>query len=163
MSIEGRPALETHRVARRHRPRIDAGGLRLRSGKEERAGRISARPALITDEIRQPKLFGQGVLAVNVEVTGHTGRPGIGLASTDADGVIPLSDDRIAVLGDHAEVAVLQLEMDFLAGAGFEMNALEAAQSDERRALDRREFQVELDDLVARRPCRCWSPSHRRP
>jgi len=47
-------------------------------------------------------LFGQGKLAVNVEVSRHTWRSGIGLATTNADAVVPLSDDGIAILGHHA-------------------------------------------------------------
>ena len=51
------------------------------------------------------KLFRQGVLAVNVEVAGHTWPSGVRLTSADADGVIPLSDNRIAILSHHAQVA----------------------------------------------------------
>ena len=47
-------------------------------------------------------LFWQGVWAINVEVAGHTRSSGVRLATTDADGVIPLSDDRITILGHDA-------------------------------------------------------------
>ena len=96
------------------------------------------------------RLFGQGVLAVNVEVAGHTCRSGVRLASTDADGVIPLSDDRIAVLGNHAQIACLQCEMNLLACTRFEMNALKTTEGDVGCALDWREFEIELDNLISR-------------
>ena len=79
-----------------------------------------------------------------------TGAPVFRLASTDADGVITLRDDRIAILGHHAQIAVLQVEVNLLARARFQMNALESAESDLRRTLDGRELEIELDDLISR-------------
>jgi hypothetical protein len=54
---------------------------------------------------------------------------GIGLPTTDAEGVIPLSDDRIAILGHHAQITRLQIEVNLLRSAGLEMNALKSAKS----------------------------------
>ena len=65
-------------------------------------------------------------------------------------GVVARGDDRITILGDHSQVAVLQLEMNLLARARFEMNTLEAAQSDAGRALDVRELEIDLHDLISR-------------
>ena len=74
-------------------------------------------------------LFGQCILAIDVEVAGRNGRSGVGLATADADRVIPLRDDRIAILRHHAQIARLQIEVNFLACAGIEMNALKSTQS----------------------------------
>ena len=71
-----------------------------------------------------------------MEVSSRTRRSGIGLASTDADRVVPLRDDWIAILSHHAQIARLQLEMNLLACAWIEMNAFKSAQSDARRTLD---------------------------
>jgi len=38
-----------------------------------------------------------------------------------------LSDDWISILGDDAQVAVLQFKVNFLARARFKMNALKSA------------------------------------
>ena len=54
------------------------------------------------------------------------------------------------------EIARFQIEMHFLACAGIEMNALKSAKSDERRTLDRRELEIELNYLIAWRSCRYW-------
>ena len=61
-----------------------------------------------------------------MEIPGDAWCSGIGLSSADADRVITLRDDRIAVLGDHTKVVVFQFEMDTLAAARFEMNALKS-------------------------------------
>src|SRR5580704_2370113 len=83
-----------------------------------------------------PLLFGQCILAVNVKVAGRNRRRCVWLATADADGVIALSNDGIAILHHHLKIARLQIEMHFLACARIEMNALEAAQSDARRTID---------------------------
>ena len=72
------------------------------------------------------------------------------LTSSDGDGVITLSDDRISFLSYHAQIARLQLEVNLLACAGIKMNALEAAKSDARRAFNGGKLEVELDDLISR-------------
>src|SRR5947209_10456770 len=46
-------------------------------------------------------LLGQGVLPVDVELSGSSRRSSIGLASANTDGVVPLRDDRIAFLIHH--------------------------------------------------------------
>jgi hypothetical protein len=51
----------------------------------------------------------------------------VGLASADADGVIPLSDDWMPILSHDSQVARLQIEMDFLARARLKMDALKSA------------------------------------
>src|SRR5580658_9845539 len=76
-----------------------------------------------------PLLFGQCILAVNVEVACRNGRCCLGLTSADADRVITLRNDRIAIFRDHAQIARLQVEMNLLACARFEMDALKTAQS----------------------------------
>ena len=81
-------------------------------------------------------------MAVDVEMTGGAGRSCFGLTATDANGVVSWSDDRIAVLGHHAQVALLQLEMNFLTSTRIEMNSLESSKSDEGRTFDRRELEV---------------------
>ena len=63
--------------------------------------------------------------------------------------VVSWSNDRIAVLRHHAQVALLQLEMNFLTCTRIEMNSLKSTKSDEGRTLNRREFQVQLNDLIA--------------
>ena len=71
------------------------------------------------------------------------------LASADADGVITLSDDWISILSHHTQVAIFQVEVNFLARAGFEMDALKSAKSNERRAFHGRELEIELHDFIA--------------
>ena len=85
-----------------------------------------------------------------MEMTADVWRTGIGLSSADADRVIPLRDDWIAILRHHAQVARLQLEMDMLACTSFEMDALEPTQSDARGSLDIGKFEIKLDNLVSR-------------
>src|SRR5580658_5762852 len=80
-----------------------------------------------SDMNTSPLLFGQCILAVNVEVASRNGRCCLGLPSADADRVITLRNDRISFLRNHAEVARLQIEVHFLACARFEMDALKAA------------------------------------
>src|SRR5579863_6172190 len=91
-----------------------------------------------------PLLFGQCILAVNVEVAGRNGRRRVWLATADADGVIALSNDGIAILRHHLKITRLQIKVHFLAGARFEMDALKSTQSDMRRTLDRRKVEIEL-------------------
>src|SRR5271169_3888537 len=71
-----------------------------------------------------PLLLGQCILAVNVEVASRNGRRGFWLATADADGVVAFCDHGIAILGHHFKIARLQIEVHFLAGARFEMDAL---------------------------------------
>src|SRR5581483_8050748 len=78
-----------------------------------------------------------------------TWRASLGLPSSDADGVDALSDDRIAVFGDHAKVARPKMKVHFLAGACFQVNTLKATKSNARRSLNVRKFEVKLDYLVA--------------
>jgi hypothetical protein len=105
---------------------------------------LSALPggALLTSQraASEQTLFRQGHLGLHAEVPANAWRSRIGLAAADADGVFPCGNQRIACLGDHAQIAVLQLEVNFLACARFEMNALEATEGDFGRALDDREL-----------------------
>src|SRR5579862_3607561 len=55
---------------------------------------------------------------------------GVGLASTDPEDEVAFGDDGGAGLGDDAEVARVESELDFLRGAGVEMDALESAERD---------------------------------
>ncbi len=71
-----------------------------------------------------------------MEMTADVWCTGIGLSSANADRVIPLRDDWIAILGHHTQIARLQLEMDMLACTSFEMDALKPTQSDARRSLN---------------------------
>ena len=75
------------------------------------------------------KLLWQRVLALNMEVITYARYSSIGLPTTDAECVIPLDDDRIAILGHHAQIARLQIEVNLLRSAGLEMNALKSAKS----------------------------------
>ena len=82
-------------------------------------------------------------------MTCDTGRSGVRLSATNADGVVSWSNHRIAVLAHHAQIALLQLEMNFLACTRIEVNSLKSSKSDEGCTLNRREFEVQLHDLVA--------------
>ena len=75
-------------------------------------------------------------------MTDDAGRSGFRLTASDTDGVVSRSNDRIAALSHHAQIALRQLEMNFLACARIEMNSLKASKSDERRTLNRRELLV---------------------
>ena len=66
----------------------------------------------------QLKLLRQCILSIHMEFAGDTRRSGIGLTSADADRVIPLRNDRVAILRDHAKITRRQIEVNFLAGAG---------------------------------------------
>lgn len=98
-----------------------------------------------------PDLFRKSELAVDVEMPGRAGRSGTGLTPADGDGVVATRDDRLAHVGDHAEIAIFQLEMNLLARARIEVNALEATQRKEGRAFHGWELEVELHDFIARR------------
>ena len=89
-------------------------------------------------------------MAIDLEVTGDGRRSGIRLAATDADGVVTSGNDRVAIFGDHDQIAVLQVEVDLLARARLQMDFLESAESDLRRTLDRGELDVDLDGLISR-------------
>src|SRR5689334_19407260 len=86
-------------------------------------------------------------------------RSRIGLASPDADGVVPLRDDRIPFLGDHPEVTRLQLEVHLLTRARIEVDALESTESDAGSSLNCRKLEIELHDLVSRNLA-CVGHSH---
>ena len=55
----------------------------------------------------------------------------------------------IAIFSDHDQIAVLQVEVDLLARARFQMDFLESAESDLRRTLDCGELDVDLDGLIS--------------
>ncbi len=78
-------------------------------------------------------LFEQRDLVLDVEVSSDSWCSRIRLASSDADGVIPGGNDGTAKLRDHAQIAVLKLEVNLLACARFEMDALKSTKSDLRR------------------------------
>lgn len=64
--------------------------------------------------------------------------------------IIASGDDRLSGLGHHAQIAIAQFEMCVPALAPPKMNPLEAADSDGYCVCTRREFQIELQFLVAR-------------
>src|SRR5579863_2391069 len=70
-----------------------------------------------------PLLLGQCILPVDVKVTGRNGRCCVGLTTADADAVIALRDDGIAIFRHHLKIAWLQIEMDLLARTRIEMDA----------------------------------------
>ncbi len=77
-----------------------------------------------SDMNSSPLLLGQCILAVDVKVASRNGRCCVWLTSADADGVIALSNDGIAIFRHHLKIARLQIEMDLLARARIEMDAL---------------------------------------
>ena len=70
------------------------------------------------------------------------------LASADADRVITFGDDWISILGNHSEIAILQLEVKPPACARVKMNALESTRSDLGRTFRNRESEIDLNDLI---------------
>ena len=62
-------------------------------------------------------------------MSAHIGRTGTRLSSADIECVFPGGDDRISDFGDHAKIAVLQLEVDGTTLADIEMNPLKSAES----------------------------------
>ena len=46
-----------------------------------------------------------------MKFSSNNGRASVWLASANADGVITLSDDWISILGYHAKIAVLQVQI----------------------------------------------------
>src|SRR6185369_13953708 len=88
-------------------------------------------PCLTCQKIsgRQPMLFRQCILVLDVEMTTDARSAGIGLASPYADRVISFGNDWIAVFRHHAKVARLQIKMHLLASTRFELDTLESTQS----------------------------------
>jgi hypothetical protein len=72
-------------------------------------------------------LLWQSVLGDDVEVAGRRWRSGVRLSSPDTDGVIALSDDRIAIVSDHAEVARVEVKVHLLISAGIQVDPLKTA------------------------------------
>src|ERR1700740_3729190 len=97
----------------------------------------------------EPALFRQTDLALHSEVSSYTRRSSFGLPTADANRVVTAGDNRLAVFGHHAQIAVLQLEMNLLACAWIQVNTLKAAESQQGRPFHRGEFQIELHDLVS--------------
>src|ERR1700754_2915564 len=95
-------------------------------------------------------LFRQCILPLDMKMTTDAGRASIGLGSSDADRVIPLRNDWIAVFRHHSKIAWLQIEMHLLACTLFEVDALKSTQSHTRGALHLRELEIELHDLISR-------------
>ena len=62
-----------------------------------------------------------------MEFANYGRRTCVRLASTDADGVIPLSDDWKSILSHDSQVARLQIKMDFLTRARLKMDTLKSA------------------------------------
>ena len=73
------------------------------------------------------KLLRQSVLADDVETAADAWRICIRLSSPYGDGVVALSDDRIAIFSDHAQVTLVELEMYFLLYLRLQVNALKSA------------------------------------
>jgi hypothetical protein len=71
-------------------------------------------------------LFGQGEPAFDIEAPAHSRRGAIGLSAADADCVIAWSDNRTAILSHHDQIAIFQLEVNLLARARLQMNALKS-------------------------------------
>jgi len=94
-------------------------------------------------------LLGQVEFAGNVESCAHNLRAGIGLTAANEDRVLAFGDDGFAGIGDHAQVARMQVEVDSLRCAGVKVDALEAAQSAQRGARNLGEFEIELGHFVA--------------
>src|SRR6185437_11263195 len=82
-------------------------------------------------------------------MTSHTRRSRIRLAATYADCIVSRSNDRIAILSHHSQVPLLQFETNLLAGARLKMNSRKSAKGDKGRALNRRELEVQLNNLIA--------------
>src|ERR1700675_918176 len=70
-----------------------------------------------SDMNASPLLLGQCILPVDVKVSGRDRCRCAGLTTADANGVIALSNDGIAIIRHHLKITWLQIEMDFLAGA----------------------------------------------
>ena len=96
------------------------------------------------------RLFRQGELAIDFEVAADRRRSGVGLAATDADGVLTTGNDGIPIFGDHDQIAILEVEVNLLARARLQMNFLESAESDLRRTLHCRELEIDLYGLISR-------------
>src|SRR5580698_193369 len=94
-------------------------------------------------------LLGQCILAVNVEVASRNRGCCVGLTTADADRVIALSNDWIAIFRDHAQIARFQVEMDLLTRAWIEMNARKSSQGYFGCTFDWRELEIELHNFIS--------------
>src|SRR5580693_484953 len=76
------------------------------------------------------------------------GRRGSRLSSAHADEIVSGTDEPISSLVDIAEIPRTERQLHMLLLAGFEMNALEAAERLQRRARYLREADVEFSHFV---------------
>ena len=60
-----------------------------------------------------------------------------------------LGDNNVSAVGDHAQIARLQAELNCLAGGGRQMDALKTAQRANGCTRKVGKFEVQLDDLIA--------------
>ena len=86
----------------------------------------------------KPSLLRQVFGAVNVEVLCQCLSGCVGLSAADEDGVIPFCYHGFTSFCDHAEIAILQIEMNLLGCARREVNALESAERAEWRSRNTR-------------------------
>src|ERR1700722_7575345 len=99
--------------------------------------------------VRPPILFRQVFAAVDVECLCQRLCGCIRLAAADGDDVIALSNDGLARFRDHAEIAIFQVEMDFLRSSRGKMNALESTQRLYRGPRHAGKFEIELNHFIA--------------
>src|SRR5690349_2903481 len=100
--------------------------------------------------VDESRLFRKCDLSFHFEITADRRNPGAGLTSADGDCVLALRDHDVSRLGDHADVAAIQTELDLLTGARLEVNALKSAQRANRCSGRVGKTQVQLHDFIAR-------------
>lgn len=74
----------------------------------------------------ESKLFWQPDLSIDVKMPCNSSRAGIRLAASNANREVA-SRNRMSILRDHAEVPVLEFEVDLLTLSRVQMNSLKAA------------------------------------
>src|SRR5215469_8202468 len=84
-----------------------------------------------------------------MEFSGNDRRGRLWLAAADADGVITLSDDWITILGNHSQIAILQVKFHLLTRTWLEMNSLKSTKSNLRGALHFRKLEIDLHNFIS--------------
>src|SRR6266576_4093872 len=94
-------------------------------------------------------LLRQFLFSLNHQVRIRMGRRGSRLSSAYGDEIVSCTDEPVSSLVDVAEIARTECQLHMLLLAGFQVNALKAAERLQRCARYLREADVELSHFVA--------------
>ena len=75
---------------------------------------------------KRMRLFRQHELSFDLKVPAPRGDSGSGLATSDRDRVLALRHDDVSLVGNHTQVALVEVEVESLTCAGVQMDSLES-------------------------------------